>query len=98
MRAKAVYDRPGALTYTTKNPRLGYITVQDRRVEIDPSARKGWFHRRDHLETRHRRMLVTLTGDLTKPELCTASGEGNTVLQHARRIVKKQGYRPPSRR
>ena len=96
MKAKKVYDLAGALTYTTKDPRLGYITVQDRRVEIDPSARKGWFHRRDHLETRHRRMLVIMTGNLTKPELCSASGEGRAVLQQARQIAKRQGYRRPS--
>jgi len=97
MKAKAVYGLSGALAYAVKDSRLGYVTVQNRHHGMDSSNRKRWFHHRDTLQSRHRWMLVGMTADLTKPELCSASGEGRIVLRKALQIVKEQGYRRPSR-
>jgi hypothetical protein len=90
--ARAVYHLPGALAYLTKDTRLGYVTVRNRAFQPESSGGKGWFHHRISLQSRHRQLLLGLVGDLTKPELCSASGAGRGVLQEAKRLAREGGY------
>jgi hypothetical protein len=39
-----------------------------------------------------RQWLIGMIGDLTKPELCSASRAGRVVLQAAKRLAMASGY------
>jgi transposase len=91
--AKRVYDLPGALTYSTKDTRLGYITVENRRFQPDSAQWRRWFQHREALSGPKLRLLLGALGDLTKPQLCVSSGAGRGVLREAKRLAQAQGYK-----
>ncbi|WP_407530409.1 hypothetical protein [Methylobacterium oryzisoli] len=95
LRASAVYDLPGSLSYIAKDTRLGYVTVRKRAFCPASNHSEAWFNRRDRLQSRHRRLLIKMVGDLTKPELCTASKAARAILRDAKRLAADQGYGRP---
>jgi hypothetical protein len=99
--ARAVYDLGGALRYVTKDTRFGYRTAKNFGFRRGSRNEKEWFQFREAIYGPQRRLLLAMTGSLTKPELCAASGAGLTVLRKAKRLAKDRGYGrslDPSRR
>jgi hypothetical protein len=91
LHAEVGYNLLGWLRYSTKDPRLGYNTVKN--FGFQPGSRnwKEWFQHREPLSASKRWLLLAMIGDLTKPELCAASGVGLAVLRKARRMAKARG-------
>jgi hypothetical protein len=96
MKKKPVRSLLGWLDYLVKDSRLNYLTVENRGFAPGGSS-KGWFHYREPQPRRTRQLLMHMVGDLTKPELCSASGEGREVLQEAKRLARAKGWRPSPR-
>ncbi len=82
----------GALAYIAKDNRLGYVTVENFKFRAGSSRWKEWFHHREPLTGPKRLLLMNAFGDLTKPELCAASGVGRDVLAEAKRLARAGGY------
>jgi hypothetical protein len=90
LHAEVGYDLPGWLRYSTKDTRLGYNTVKNFGFQPGSRHQKEWFQHRQPLSASKRWLLIAMIGNLTKPELCAASGVGLAVLRKARRIAKAQ--------
>jgi hypothetical protein len=91
--ARAVYDLGGALRYVTKDTRFGYRTAKNFGFQPGSRHEKEWFQRRESIYGPQRRLLIAVTGNLTKLDLCAASGIGRVVLQAAKRLARERGYR-----
>jgi hypothetical protein len=89
MLARRVHDLKGALGYIAKDSRVGYVTVKNNIFQTERS--REWFHHRERHFSRQRQILIGMLGDLTKPEVCSASGPAKLVLQEARRTAKARG-------
>jgi hypothetical protein len=96
--AEETDDLTGWLGYATKDTRLGYSTVKN--LELCPRSRrwKEWFQHREAISGPKRQWLLAMMGDLTKPELCSASGSGLAVLREAKRLARERGYRATTSR
>lgn len=91
--ATGTYDLSGAIDYMAKDTRFGYRTVKNFGFQPGSRHQKEWFQFREAIYGPQRRLLIAMTGNLTKPDLCAASGVGLAVLQEAKRLAKSQGWR-----
>jgi hypothetical protein len=91
--AERADDLPGWCEYATKDTRLGYVTVRNFRFRPQSRHWKAWFQHREAIAGPKREWLIAMIGNLTKPELCSASGEGLVVLREAKRLARERGYR-----
>jgi hypothetical protein len=91
--ARDIYDLPGAIDYIAKDTRFGYRTVRNFGFQPGSRHQKAWFQYREAIYGPQRRLLIEMTGNLTKPDLCAASGVGLAVLREAKRVARERGYR-----
>jgi hypothetical protein len=91
--AERADNLPGWLGYAAKDTRLGYVTVRNFRFRPQSRHWKAWFQHREAIAGPKRQWLIAMIGNLTKPELCSASGDGLAVLREAKRLARERGYR-----
>jgi hypothetical protein len=91
--ARDTYDLPGAIGYMAKDTRFGYRTVKNFGFQPGSRHQKAWFQYREAIYGPQRRLLIEMTGNLTKLDLCAASGAGLKVLRDAKRLARERGYR-----
>jgi hypothetical protein len=92
LKTKFMYDSAGWLNYASRDQRLGNHWY---RVPLDFEER---YKRRDeHLYSGQRQHLLRLFHNVTKPDLCIASGIGKQIKLEALQSAKARGYQVPDR-
>ena len=86
--SERVYDLRGALAYMSKDPRSAYVSYRKRQPWKPDQPLSRLFSHREPLTRGNRRFLLNLFGDLTKPQLCIASGVGEEVLRRAKALAQ----------
>ncbi|MBL0407245.1 hypothetical protein JKG68_25275 [Microvirga aerilata] len=92
LRTKQMYDPEGWLKYASRDPRLGNHWY---RAQLDFEERYNRYN--EHLYSGQRQHLLRLFRNVTKPDLCIASGIGRKIKLYALRAAKDCSYRLPER-
>lgn len=91
---KPCKDRRRWSLYMAKDARQKTVT---NRIANDAKERPRYFKGREVLTKEDQLILVEAIGDLTKPEMTFASGEGSKILRAAKKAALENDYEIPNR-